>query len=105
MTEITNESVGLRWEPPESTGGMDVTQYVLEKRDATRAGNWIQAAAVDGSTARHVLGKLIEGNEYQLRVYAENKIGAGPPAELSQSITAKLPYGTDQLRYRAPALG
>ena len=48
---------------------------------------------MDGSTTRHVLGKLIEGNEYQLRVYAENKIGAGPPAELSQSITAKLPYG------------
>ena len=94
VTEITKESVGLRWEPPESTGGMDITQYVVEKRDTTRGGNWVQAATVDGRTTKHVVGKLIEGNEYLLRVAAENKIGTGPPAELSQPVTAKLPYGT-----------
>ena len=94
MTEITKESVGLRWEPPESTGGMDITQYVVEKRDMTRGGNWVQAATVDGATTKVVVGKLVEGNEYLFRVVAENKIGTGPPAELSQPVTAKLPYGT-----------
>ena len=94
VTEITKESVGLRWEPPESTGGMDITQYVVEKRDMTRGGNWIQAATVDGGTTKHAIGKLIEGNEYLFRVVAENKIGTGPPAELSQPVAAKLPYGT-----------
>lgn len=98
VTEITKESVGLRWEPPESTGGMDITQYVLEKRDMTRGGNWIQAATVDGATTKHVIGKLVEGNEYMFRVVAENKIGTGPPAELSQPVTAKLPYGTTSRR-------
>jgi len=93
VTEITKESVGLRWEPPESTGGMNITQYVVEKRDVTRAGNWIQVATVDGATTKHVVGKLTEGNEYMFRVAAENKIGTGPPTELSQPITAKLPYG------------
>ena len=93
VTEITKESVGLRWERPESTGGMDISQYVVERRDMTRGGNWIQAATVDGGTTKHVVGKLTEGNEYLFRVVAENKIGTGPPAELSQPVTAKLPYG------------
>jgi len=101
VTEITKESVGLRWEPPESTGGMNITQYVLEKRDMTRGGNWIQAATVDGATTKHVIGKLVEGNEYTFRVVAENKIGAGPPAELSQPVTAKLPYGTTSGRRKS----
>jgi len=94
VTEITKDSVGLRWEPPESTGGMDISQYVVERRDVTRGGGWVQAASVDGSTTRHVVSKLTEGNEYLFRVSAENKIGPGPAAELSQPVTAKLPYGT-----------
>jgi len=94
VTEVTKETVGLRWEPPESSGGMDIAQYVVDKRDATRGGGWMQAATVDGTATRVVVGKLVEGNEYQFRVVAENKIGAGPPAELSQPVTAKLPYGT-----------
>jgi len=93
VTEITKDSVGLRWEAPESTGGMNITQYVVERRDVTRGGNWVQAATVDGATTRVVVGKLTEGNEYLFRVVAENKIGAGPEAELSQPVTAKLPYG------------
>jgi len=36
--------------------------------------------------------RLVAGNEYVLRVSAENEVGVGEPAELSQGITAKSPY-------------
>ena len=94
VTEVTKSSVGLRWDPPESTGGMDVAQYSVERRDVTRGGAWVQAGSVDGATTKHVVDRLTDGNEYLFRVVAENKIGAGPPTELSQPVTAKLPYGT-----------
>jgi len=71
---------------------MEITQYVIEKRDASKTG-WIQTATVDGRTTSYVVTKLYEGNDYFFRVNAENKIGSGPSAELTQSITAKLPYG------------
>jgi len=79
---------------------MEIQQYVVEKRDMTRGGNWVQTGSVDGATTKHQVGKLIEGNEYLFRVVAENKIGTGPPAELSQPVTAKLPYGTTIHRHR-----
>lgn len=99
VTEVTKESVGLAWEAPESNGGMEISQYVVEKRDASKTG-WIQAATIDGRTTSCVVGKLYEGNDYFFRVYAENKIGTGPPAELTQPITAKLPYGMQELSSR-----
>jgi len=100
VAEVTKESVGLRWEPPASTGGMNITEYVVERRDLTRGGSWVQAATVDGATTKHAVSKLTEGNEYLFRVVAENKVGTGPPAELSQPVTARLPYGT----YRSKVL-
>ena len=35
----------------------------------------------------------MEGNQYVFRVSAENEVGIGEPAELSQSITTKSPFG------------
>ena len=93
VTEVTKETVGLRWEPPESSGGMDIAQYVVDKRDATRGGGWMQAATVDGTATRVVVGKLVEGNEYQFRIAAENNVGLGPPGPESDSVLAKDPWG------------
>ena len=76
---------------------MDISEYIIEKRDASKTG-WIQAASVDGRTTSCSVGKLYEGHDYYFRVYAENKIGSGPPAELIQPITAKLPYGRSSLK-------
>lgn len=36
--------------------------------------------------------KLIEGNEYLLRVSAENKYGVSEPAQIEEPILAKNPY-------------
>ena len=39
------------------------------------------------------LQELVEGNEYQYRVSAENKVGEGPFSEPCPPFTAKDPYG------------
>lgn len=39
------------------------------------------------------VSKLHEGNEYFLRVMAENSVGVGNPIETPTSIEVKSPYG------------
>ena len=36
--------------------------------------------------------EIIEGNEYEYRICAENKVGVGPPSSPSKPITAKDPW-------------
>lgn len=38
---------------------------------------------------------LIEDNEYEFRVLAENKVGRGPPSQPSDTIKAKDPWGKE----------
>ena len=92
MTEVTKESVGLKWEEPESNGGMEILHYIIEKKDAMKT-SWSPVATVNGRTLTQTATKLTEGNEYYFRVSAENQIGVGPAAELESPIKAKLPYG------------
>ena len=44
--------------------------------------------------------KLMEGEEYYFRVVAENAIGVSEPCEMSQPVTAKLPFGKSELCYK-----
>ena len=37
--------------------------------------------------------KLVEGNQYYFRAYAENAVGVSGPAEMEEPVTAKLPFG------------
>lgn len=93
VTDVHKDSVALKWEAPETDGGMPVKSYNVEKRDAMKT-SWLNAGRVDGDTFTFKVSHLIEGNDYYFRVAAENKIGVGEPAELSKAVTAKLPYGT-----------
>jgi len=92
VIDTTKDSAGLRWDRPESDGGLDILQYHIEKRDVTKTG-WLNVASVDGDRINYTVTKLFEGNEYYFRVAAENKIGVGPFAELTTPVTAQLSYG------------
>ena len=55
--------------------------------------SYTSAGSVDDRTLKFKVTKLREGNEYNFKVVAENKIGESEPATLPEAIMAKLPFG------------
>ena len=56
-------------------------------------GMWLLAGKVEASQYEFKVTKLFTGNEYNIRVFAENGVGLSDACELQQPITARLPYG------------
>lgn len=82
----------LRWEPPLADGGSEITNYIIEKRETSRA-NWaLVTSNIHGHITDCSVEKLIEGHEYQFRVSAENQYGVGD-AIMTEPVTVKNPYG------------
>lgn len=94
VTSYSKDFAALAWDAPETDGGSPIIQYIVEKWDVTRGGtaNWIVAGTVSERSFRAT--KLFQGNSYRFRVTAENVVGTGTPAELADTVIAKLPYGT-----------
>lgn len=82
----------VKWTPPQSDGGTPIIGYFVErKHDASE--RWVRANKELVTDTMLTVTKLSEKSEYQFRVYAENKRGAGPASEPSDKHIAKPPYG------------
>ncbi len=92
IKEVNKDYLVIAWDAPESDGGERITGYTIEKRDARKT-NYISSGSVDGDSLEFKVTKLIEGNEYYVRVSSENKIGQSEPAETSEPVKARLPFG------------
>ncbi len=92
IKEVNKDYIVVSWEVPEHDGESPITGYVIEKRDVKKS-SYINAGNVDGKTLEFKVPKLIEGNEYIIRVFAENEIGRSEPAETSEPVKARLPFG------------
>lgn len=68
-----------------------MTSYIVERRDAKR-NTWMSAGTTQPTDLEFVVTKLIEGNEYLIRVFAENSVGVSEPAQ-TEPVTAKNPFG------------
>ncbi|CAF0817484.1 unnamed protein product, partial [Didymodactylos carnosus] len=90
VKEVTKNSVTLAWKAPEDTGGKEVTNYVVEKRDK-KSGDWIRVNdAVIGTQV--TIPKLKEGHEYEFRVMAENSNGLSEPLVTEKAVHVKNPF-------------
>lgn len=89
IIEVSNTFVHLSWEPPEYTGGCQVKNYIVEKRDTTTT-TWQPVITQLARTAFKV-SKLKTGAEYQFRIIAENRYGKGVPLD-SKTIVVQYPY-------------
>ena len=99
--ETSKDRVVLAWDSPETDGGSALTGYVVERRDVTKT-SWVSAgrcdpAATSSTPLRFAVTKLIEGNEYEMRVAAENDVGQSDWAALERPVKAKLGFGNRQL--------
>uniref|UniRef100_A0A8C8AVS7 Titin n=1 Tax=Otus sunia TaxID=257818 RepID=A0A8C8AVS7_9STRI len=87
--EISAESITLSWNPPVYTGGCQITNYVVHKRDTTTT-VWETVSATVARTTLKVT-KLKTGSEYQFRIFAENRYGQSFALE-SAPVVAQYPY-------------
>ena len=101
VKEVNKDYAVVTWDAPESDGGSPITGYLVEKKDAAKK-NYIKADHTDANTLELKVTKLVEGKEYDIRVFAENEIGPSDPAGLPQPVKARLPFGeysyTNQLK-------
>ncbi len=79
ITEVTNDSATVTWEPPENDGGDAVKAYHVEKREASKKA-WVCVTSNCHSLTYRV-EDLQEGAIYYFRVTGENEFGTGVPAE------------------------
>lgn len=89
IDEISAESMTLSWDPPTYTGGCQISNYIVQKRDTTTT-NW---AVVSATVARTTLkvGNLKTGAEYQFRIFAENRYGKSYAID-SEPVVAQYPF-------------
>lgn len=80
ITNITRETAEVMWTPGKETGAAPITSYFIEKCDLSM-NFWIKVARVDANTRTYTVINLIEGNDYIVRVSAENEYGRSAPAE------------------------
>uniref|UniRef100_A0A8C5AP43 Titin n=1 Tax=Gadus morhua TaxID=8049 RepID=A0A8C5AP43_GADMO len=89
LEDISAESITLSWEPPTYTGGCQISNYVVEKKDTTTV-NWLVVSATVARTTLKV-SNLKTGAEYQFRIYAENRYGKSFAID-SEPVLAQYPF-------------
>ncbi|KAK1902396.1 Titin, partial [Dissostichus eleginoides] len=91
IAKVFCDRVKLRWEPPIADGGSEITNYIIEKRETSRA-NWaLVSSNIHGHNTDSLVEKLIEGHEYEFRVSAENQYGVGDVL-MTDPVMVKNPY-------------
>lgn len=88
VTDYDNESVSLKWTPPDFDGGAPIEKYIIEKKDRYKP-DWEKAIEVPGDQLEGKVPDLKERGEYQFRIIAVNKAGPSPPSDASKMQICK----------------
>uniref|UniRef100_A0A4W6C782 Titin n=1 Tax=Lates calcarifer TaxID=8187 RepID=A0A4W6C782_LATCA len=89
IVEISRTYCVFAWDAPENDGGVPINNYVVEIRDTTSQ-TWTELSSTVIRTMFKAI-RLTTGSEYQFRVKAKNRYGAGPPIT-SESVVAGYPF-------------
>jgi len=90
VSEMTENTVNLKWAEPSDNGGCIIKQYVIEKREASKRAWQREGVATD--TEYQVIA-LNTGTPYLFQVAAENEVGVGPFVELSKAVAPRSQFG------------
>ena len=73
------------------------TNHPCKTRDTSHFNNLfailLLLGTTDSSTRKLKVTKLIEGHDYNFKVFAENEIGESDPCANTEPIKARLPFG------------
>ncbi|KAK5889762.1 hypothetical protein CesoFtcFv8_013349 [Champsocephalus esox] len=87
-TDVTSDSVTLKWDAPKRDGGSKITSYSLEKRQGK--GRWFKANLTDVHECEYTVTGLALNERYEFRVTARNAIGVvSPPSNSSGLIVVR----------------
>uniref|UniRef100_A0A8C4X806 Titin n=1 Tax=Erpetoichthys calabaricus TaxID=27687 RepID=A0A8C4X806_ERPCA len=86
VKHVSRGNVTLAWEPPLINGGSEITNYVIEKRDATKRA-YSSVTTKCAHTTFKISG-LSEKTPFFFRVLAENETGLGEPCETAEPVKA-----------------
>ena len=110
-------AVALGWNAPLSTGGSDLTDYVVQYAPASSPTSWTTFNDGVGTGTSTVVTGLTDGTAYVFQVSAVNSFGTGDPSTASASISPSAPPsapvistvtpgdGTLSVAFPAPASG
>lgn len=89
VSDVRSDSAQLSWKDPEDSGGVRITNFVVEKKDVASA-QWVPVCAT--SKKRSIMAKhLMEGTSYMFRVAAENQFGRSEYVETTKPVKAMNP--------------
>lgn len=86
VKNVTRGKVTLSWEPPNVDGGSRITNYIVEKKDATLKAFTVITTECPNTTCK--VDGLEEDIAYFFRVSAENELGAGDTCESEYPVRA-----------------
>lgn len=91
ITAVGKEHVIIEWLKPESDGGSEIKNYLVDKREKSSV-RWTRVnRTFTIYDTRLKISGLLEGSEYQFRVSAENAAGPSLPSDVSQYVLCKDP--------------
>ncbi|ELT96015.1 hypothetical protein CAPTEDRAFT_56090, partial [Capitella teleta] len=84
-SDATGESILVNWTSPESDGGAEITNYVIEFKPKGSP-KWMKFESTEAiPQTSHIVSSLKEDTLYVFRVAAENKAGMGPYSDPSEA--------------------
>ncbi|KAJ9595177.1 hypothetical protein L9F63_013535, partial [Diploptera punctata] len=90
VTEVGEDFVNLSWDKPESDGGSRVQGYWIDKREVGSE-TWQRVNMSICFATQLNISNLIEGRQYEFRVFAQNEAGLSQPSSASTSVKIKDP--------------
>ncbi|KAK2728041.1 hypothetical protein QYM36_008498, partial [Artemia franciscana] len=85
VLEVGGDFVNLSWDRPMSDGGARIQGYWIEKREAGSS-TWQRVNLVICLTNQINISHLVEGRQYEFRVFAQNEGGMSQPSTASTSV-------------------
>lgn len=91
ITAVGKDHVVIEWLKPDSDGGSEIKNYLVEKREK-KSVRWtrVNKEYIIYDTRLKITG-LLEGSDYQFRVTATNAAGNSQPSEASEYAFCREP--------------